>query len=303
MSIRPWARGQYRITPEMLGTIKRVYDLQLWVHKEKTQDSEGRRTGWAKKCFRSYVDFLPHCKVKHPPQRGGFFIGSVRRFFLAALSSDATPSRLYPRHRGRELGLPWVTSRRFSHLQAPSKLGPERNRWSLCTIQLLKLGWAKLARYVFRVCASKYETNVHLRIIVFLFNQERSFTSFANLKYICLHQICSTLKSLINLILLQILKFCCLNPFCAEFTFKGAKVKNIDQLPENYIQYISRKFSQSRLYTMTCWNCSCTETDIIVVAVETIDRFLLIGKYGKIWISEWQPFNYTIRPDLIVFRE
>lgn len=61
--MRPRARWQYQITPEVPGTIKRAHDLQLGARKEKTQDNEGRRTGWTKKCFRSYVDFLPHCKA------------------------------------------------------------------------------------------------------------------------------------------------------------------------------------------------------------------------------------------------
>lgn len=120
--------------------MKRAYDLQSAARKEKTREGDGGRTGCAKKCIRPCVDFLPHCKATpvNPPLRGGFFIGSVRRefFFSFFLWSSPFCDPLADCVRGRELWLPGVTSRRFSHLQAPPKL--KGNRWSLRAIQLVR---------------------------------------------------------------------------------------------------------------------------------------------------------------------
>lgn len=126
MSMRP---AIYPVTPEVPGTMKHAYNLRVRKRHKGATWREDRPS--EKKCFRPYVDFLPHCKVTpiHPPLQDGFFIGSMRReFFLAALPSGATPSRLCSGHGGRELWLPRVTSRRFSHLQASPKLSRERNR-------------------------------------------------------------------------------------------------------------------------------------------------------------------------------
>lgn len=103
------------------------------------------------------MDFLPHCKVTPYTLRsqGGFFIGSLLRercFFFLLLSLLARPPRDCVRGTGgRELWLPRVTSRRFSHLQVPPELGPKKKplkfvhspRWTKLPRQIISGEYAR----------------------------------------------------------------------------------------------------------------------------------------------------------------
>lgn len=93
MSMRP---AIYPVTPEVPGTMKHAYNLRVRKRHKRATWGEDRPSEKKKKCFRPYVDFLPHCKVTpiHPSVTGRLFYRQYApRVFFLLLSLLVRPPR------------------------------------------------------------------------------------------------------------------------------------------------------------------------------------------------------------------